>query len=156
MANLVIKDTQNGTSTKIRLTLDRLRIGKKEGKNDLVLARSSVSRQHCEIVKDNGRYIIRDLGSSNGTFLNGKKITEAPLGHNNRIRIGDFEIIYQEDGKPEDAPPEILEPPTSPLSTVEKETSSLSSVGSAPTTPMAPATPKKVVKKKKRGPIPVE
>ena len=56
--------------------------------NDLVLIGNDISREHAEIVETNGRYIVRDRGSSGGTLLNGGAITERPLEHGDRISIG--------------------------------------------------------------------
>ena len=56
--------------------------------NDLVLIGNDISREHAEIVETNGRYIVRDRGSSGGTLLNGGEITERPLEHGDRISIG--------------------------------------------------------------------
>ena len=56
--------------------------------NDLVLIGNDISREHAEIVETNGRYIVRDRGSSGGTLLNGGEVTERPLEHGDRISIG--------------------------------------------------------------------
>ncbi len=56
--------------------------------NDLVLIGNDISREHAEIVETNGRYIVRDRGSSGGTLLNGGEIIERPLEHGDRISIG--------------------------------------------------------------------
>jgi pSer/pThr/pTyr-binding forkhead associated (FHA) protein len=56
--------------------------------NDLVLIGNDISREHAEIVETNGRYIVRDRGSSGGTLINGGAITERPLEHGDRISIG--------------------------------------------------------------------
>jgi predicted component of type VI protein secretion system len=45
---------------------------------------SQVSRRHCEILESNGTLVVRDLGSSNGTFVNGKRI----LGQQG-LKVGD-------------------------------------------------------------------
>ena len=41
---------------------------------DVTVANGSVSARHCEITESNGRFTLRDLGSSNGTFVNGKRL----------------------------------------------------------------------------------
>ncbi len=62
-------------------------IGRRET-NDLRLAGSEVSRDHAEIeVKDN-RFVIRDRNSRYGTFVNGEQVSEQPLAHGDRIRLG--------------------------------------------------------------------
>ena len=52
------------------------------------------SRQHAEILRRGDSFIIRDLGSMNGTFLDGRKIEEAPLEDGAKIRIGNSNLIF--------------------------------------------------------------
>ena len=67
---------------------DGLRIGR-AGDNDLVLAVSMVSRYHAEVQRTAAGYAVLDLGSSNGTAVNGERIDRAtPLAHGDRIGIG--------------------------------------------------------------------
>jgi hypothetical protein len=47
-----------------------------------------VSGVHVEIVRDGDGFVLRDLGSTNGTLLDGRKITEVALGHGDRVKIG--------------------------------------------------------------------
>jgi pSer/pThr/pTyr-binding forkhead associated (FHA) protein len=82
---------------------------------DLRIPTRDVSRRHCEIVPGEKRseVIVRDLGSSNGTYLNGKRIAESTLKPGDRLTVGPVTFIVQIDGepatiKPEDAAP-ILE-----------------------------------------------
>jgi pSer/pThr/pTyr-binding forkhead associated (FHA) protein len=52
---------------------DEVKIGRSDD-NDIVIPNSSISRYHCLIKKENNHYFITDLGSHNGTFINGVKI----------------------------------------------------------------------------------
>jgi hypothetical protein len=71
-----------------------LRIGRVEG-NDLVLASSEVSRHHCSLVLRDGRAIVSDLGSTNGTLLDGRRIEgPTPMAHGARLRVGPFALTY--------------------------------------------------------------
>ena len=56
--------------------------------NDLVIDNIKVSRYHAKIVKQDGRWIIEDLNSSNGTYVNGKKIKSREVTENDTILIG--------------------------------------------------------------------
>lgn len=56
--------------------------------NDLVIDNIKVSRYHAKIVKQDGRWIIEDLNSSNGTYVNGKKIKNREVTENDTILIG--------------------------------------------------------------------
>ncbi len=62
-------------------------IGRRET-NDLRLAGSEVSRDHAEIVSAAGGYVLRDRTSRYGTYVNGDQVTERPLAHGDRIRLG--------------------------------------------------------------------
>ena len=56
---------------------------------DLVLIQDQVSRKHLQIEQEDNNYFVRDLGSTNGTLLNGKELKERqPLQHSDSIRIG--------------------------------------------------------------------
>jgi adenylate cyclase len=72
---------------------EEISIGRSE-KNDLVLTDSSVSRYHAKIVKTEKGYVINDLGSFNGTGLNGKSIQTGPLSHEDEIRIGMVKLNF--------------------------------------------------------------
>ena len=63
----------------IRLTNDIIVVGRKRGVCDIFLDRSSVSKLHCLIVKTDGLLFVRDLGSTNGTKVNGQRITRGAL-----------------------------------------------------------------------------
>ena len=67
------------------------RIGKSP-ENDLVLADETVSREHCEIVRDDKGYLLRDLGSTNGTLLDGAEIREGYLRAGVVIRVGRIDL----------------------------------------------------------------
>lgn len=55
----------------------------------------SVSSRHARIEWRNGIYVLKDLRSRHGTLVNGAQILEAPLSHNDRIRIGSSELIFR-------------------------------------------------------------
>jgi pSer/pThr/pTyr-binding forkhead associated (FHA) protein len=62
--------------------------------NDIVLADASVSRHHAAIEVVDGRFRMRDLSSQNGTFIGGARVTEAPLGDGDTVRIGDAVFTF--------------------------------------------------------------
>jgi len=64
----------------------------------LPLTDQTISRRHAEMTPDGGRWILRDLGSSNGTFVNGVRVTEArTLQPGDQIRAGTTLVIFGED-----------------------------------------------------------
>lgn len=72
-----------------------IRIGRGSG-NDIVLQDSQSSRQHAEISRQGDQFYVRDIGSTNGTFVNGERVTGLRLLHpGDQIRIGDTTIGYQ-------------------------------------------------------------
>src|SRR3989344_4925528 len=79
----------DGTSRNKKLTLSKpiTKIGKKED-NDLVLTDKTVSRNHLEIEYIQDSFLLRDLGSTNGTYLNGSKVKEAYLSPGDLIKAG--------------------------------------------------------------------
>ncbi len=87
-----------------RILLKNFPIDKKEyiigraNECDFVIDGKEVSRRHARIYYGNGKYKIEDLNSTNGTFVNNKKITETELKHGDEINIGNFTIIF-DDGR---------------------------------------------------------
>lgn len=71
-----------------------LRIGRAP-ENDIVLPQGQVSSNHASLNWESEVWILRDLKSSNGTLVNGKRVTEARLRHGDVIRIGKIELVYQ-------------------------------------------------------------
>jgi transcriptional regulator with GAF, ATPase, and Fis domain len=70
---------------------DLFRIGKSPD-NDLVLGDDTVSRNHCEVVRDERGFLVRDLGSTNGTRLDGAEIKEAYLTPGSVLTVGKVEL----------------------------------------------------------------
>jgi predicted component of type VI protein secretion system len=60
-------------------------VGRKRGLCDLIIDRGSVSKLHCLIVKTDGLLFIRDLGSTNGTKVNGQRVTRGALLPNDEL-----------------------------------------------------------------------
>jgi hypothetical protein len=64
--------------------------------NDVILQDSQASRQHAEISEQGGQVLIRDLGSTNGTFVNEERVIGTrPLRPGDQIRIGDTILAYE-------------------------------------------------------------
>jgi serine phosphatase RsbU (regulator of sigma subunit) len=71
------------------ITVDRFpfSIGRRET-NDLRLGGSEVSREHAHILSEEGRYLLRDLQSRYGTYVNGEPVSECELRPGDRVRLG--------------------------------------------------------------------
>jgi pSer/pThr/pTyr-binding forkhead associated (FHA) protein/uncharacterized membrane protein len=62
--------------------------------NDIVVTDASASRHHATIEAINGGFRLHDLGSQNGTFVGGQRITDAPLGNGDTVRLGDAVFTF--------------------------------------------------------------
>jgi pSer/pThr/pTyr-binding forkhead associated (FHA) protein len=69
-------------------------------KNDIQIDNLSVSKQHARIVKRQGKYFIEDMKSTNGTYLNEKKIAKKKLANNDVITIGKHTLLAILEKKP--------------------------------------------------------
>ncbi len=70
-----------------------LRIGTAPS-SDLALSDRTVSRHHAEVVAEGERYVLRDLGSTNGSFVGDTRVTEAFLEPGARVRVGDTVLAF--------------------------------------------------------------
>lgn len=61
---------------------------------DFQIAHPSVSSAHCEIVDTNGALVVKDLGSTNGTMVDGKPVQESPLAAGQTVRLGEVEMVF--------------------------------------------------------------
>ncbi len=95
MPKLVVR--QGSTSRDIPLARESFSIGRTP-ENDLEVKDSLISRRHSSIVKKGEQYVVYDLGSSNGTFVNRERIEMKTLNHGDVIRVGETEIAFFEDG----------------------------------------------------------
>lgn len=53
----------------------------------------TVSRRHAEIIRDVNGFLVRDVGSLNGTYLNRERVEESPLGSGDELQIGRFKLV---------------------------------------------------------------
>ena len=78
----------DGAEKSYRLQTHRpFTLGRDPG-NDIIVRDPKVSRHHAEIVFERGFFVLHDLASANGTYVNGKRIRVAPLTHGARLRLG--------------------------------------------------------------------
>jgi hypothetical protein len=77
----------------VPITVDRAVIGRSR-ECDVRVADSNVSRRHAELRREDSAYWIVDLGSTNGTELNGKRVERAKLSDGDRITLGSTDVVF--------------------------------------------------------------
>ena len=77
-----------------QLEADEATIGR-DSANPLAMSDPSLSRTHCALVREAGGWVVRDLGSFNGTFVNGEQIAERLINDGDRLTIGDTELLFR-------------------------------------------------------------
>ncbi len=84
------------TKEKTLIKKERFNIGKSDVGNDLIVPNEKVSRYHCAIVCRDGKYYIKDNGSTNKTFVNGIDIGDraVELENNTKVNLGTEEFIF--------------------------------------------------------------
>jgi serine phosphatase RsbU (regulator of sigma subunit) len=93
MAKLVL--LQGGEATPFSLTGRESTIGRHPD-CEVQLHSNMVSRKHARVQRDGGGYVIEDLGSGNGTYVNGQRIeVRTPLGHLDRIKLGPVLLRFE-------------------------------------------------------------
>ena len=106
MARLVIL-SEGLTGTAHELTVDKTTIGRVDD-NTFAIPEGSVSSHHCEILLRGGDIVVRDLNSTNGTFINGHQVAgEAPLKPGQILRLGQVEMRLEEPGAKPAAPKKL-------------------------------------------------
>ncbi|MGH7128372.1 MAG: SpoIIE family protein phosphatase, partial [Planctomycetaceae bacterium] len=109
MATLVV--LQSGEAVPHELAGDLAVLGR-HPECDIQLHSNMVSRKHAQIVRDGGGYFVEDLGSGNGTFVNGKRINErTPLGHEDRIKLGPILLRFESEASADGSGPRKKLPP---------------------------------------------
>jgi pSer/pThr/pTyr-binding forkhead associated (FHA) protein len=118
MAKLVVL-TQSMAGRSVELTAERTTVGRVE-ENAFQIAEPSVSSRHAEILLRGSDIVVKDLGSTNGTFINGEKITEAVLKPGQTLRLGNIELKLDVPGAPAalGAAPSATPAPAAPASVV--------------------------------------
>src|SRR5215208_6968520 len=84
----ILNNQSPSPSTEFPLTKSEIIIGRDESSSDLAISSVAVSRRHARMIREGDGYVVEDLGSSNGTFLNGQKVIgRCPLKTGDQIRL---------------------------------------------------------------------
>jgi len=101
-----------GITVKQRACLEIINFGKENkiielGEDEVIIGRipecgiclsiENVSRQHARVIFRNEEYFVEDLGSTNGTYVNGIKIVKCVLRNSDQINIGGVKVLFTED-----------------------------------------------------------
>jgi len=91
---VVLSEGLTGRSHELKA--ERTTIGRVED-NTFQIPDSSVSSHHCEILLKGSEVVVKDLNSTNGTFINGQQITESGLKPSQILRLGQVEVRLESD-----------------------------------------------------------
>src|SRR5439155_5570581 len=91
-ALLVVRRGPNAGS---RFLLDKdLTTAGRHPESDIFLDDVTVSRRHAEFAREGDAFVVRDVGSLNGTYLSRERIEEAALSNGDEVQIGKFRLVY--------------------------------------------------------------
>jgi uncharacterized RDD family membrane protein YckC len=112
MAKLIVNPTSSARR-EIPLARALLSIGR-DPSNDVVLPDAMVSRRHAVIEYRGTQYFIRDCNSSNGSLVNGDRVSERSLRDGDLVAIGTARLLFREEMAPEDAAAKVVQHPSAP------------------------------------------
>ncbi len=101
MQAILVMFRSTGERRSFSVTRDVTVIGRRED-CDLIIPLGEVSRKHCRLVKDGDLVKVEDLGSANGTYLNGQRVQESLLAPGDTVQVGPVVFVLQLDGVPAD------------------------------------------------------
>ena len=90
---LLVVQRGPGAGNRFLLDTDLSTVGR-HPESDIFLDDITVSRRHVEFRRDQGKFRVRDVGSLNGTYLNGDRVDEAELANGDEVRIGKFRLMF--------------------------------------------------------------
>jgi uncharacterized RDD family membrane protein YckC len=112
MAKLIVNPTSSARR-EIPLARALLSIGR-DPSNDVVLPDAMVSRRHAVIECRGSQYFIRDCNSSNGSLVNGDRVSEKGLRDGDLVAIGTARLLFREELAPEEAAAKVVQHPSAP------------------------------------------
>lgn len=112
----LITFTKKGGRKDFGVGANKLIIGRRP-EADIRIPVGEVSRDHCEIKVQGDKVLVRDLDSSNGTYVNDERVSEATLKPGDHMRIGPVEFTVQIDGVPAQVKPGAAKPAKKTAST---------------------------------------
>lgn len=107
MARLVVL-SEGYTGRAYELKVEKTTIGRLED-NAFSVPDASISSHHCEVILRGEEILVRDLGSTNGSFINGEQITEGVLKSGQILRLGNIDMRLETALPPADAAKKALD-----------------------------------------------
>ncbi len=106
MFSIIISE-KGGAERRESFDKNEINVGRVQG-NDLMLPKGNVSKHHARLLFRDGRFIVTDLKSTNGTYVNGRKIAQATIvREGDKIYIGDFVLRLETNGAGAAPQPEV-------------------------------------------------
>src|ERR1700677_3680047 len=107
----IIISEKGGAERREPFDKNEINVGRVQG-NDLMLPKGNVSKHHARLLFRDGRFIVTDLKSTNGTYVNGRKISQATIvREGDKIYIGDFVMRLETPGQAAQSPDASYAPP---------------------------------------------
>jgi adenylate cyclase len=94
-SKFVVKDTETHRTFNYDISREQVRIGRAADRNDLVLDDAQVSREHAILKRIRNSYMLVDLNSANGTWVNGQRIKERILANGDSVSICKYTLEYK-------------------------------------------------------------
>jgi pilus assembly protein CpaF len=135
MSFAIIISEKGGAERRELFDKNEVVVGRLQG-NDLMLQKSNVSKRHAKLLFHNGRFIVADMESTNGTYVNGRRIGKPTIvREGDKIYVGDF-VLRCEAG-----PGVVLAPESSPSAPGPREATA-AELAQPPSSPPAPPPPR--------------
>jgi pilus assembly protein CpaF len=107
----IIISEKGGAERRESFDKNEINVGRVQG-NDLMLPKGNVSKHHARLLYRDGRFIVTDLKSTNGTYVNGRKIAQATIvREGDKIYIGDFVLRLDSGAQSTDEPSNAQQAP---------------------------------------------
>lgn len=137
MFSIIISE-KGGAERKESFDKNEINVGRVQG-NDLVLPKGNVSKHHARLLFRDGRFIVTDLKSTNGTYVNGRKIAQATIvREGDKVYVGDFVLRLDSAAGSSavmDAPPEPAQDPAT-MGSAQSPVQNLPNPGPGPVVPL--------------------
>ncbi|MGO9197905.1 MAG: FHA domain-containing protein [Acidimicrobiales bacterium] len=97
-AGLLVVKRGPDVGTKYVLGPEVTRVGR-HPESEIFLDDITVSRRHAEFIREGASYVVKDVGSLNGTYVNRERIDEATLASGDEVQIGKFKLVFLSTGQ---------------------------------------------------------